>query len=133
MFRYFHPIHLSQRIAHERLIRVCFNDYDRELALVAEGRREDGKRFILGVARLSKQPGGNDAEYAIVIADAWQNRGLGTQLLKLLVQVARDEKLSSLHGMIMSQNVEMQHVAEKLGFKLERELSESTVQARIEL
>jgi acetyltransferase len=54
-------------------------------------------------------------------------------LLKLLVQVARDEKLSSLHGMIMSQNVEMQHVAEKLGFKLERELSESTVQARIEL
>jgi acetyltransferase len=134
MFRFFHPIHLSQRISHERLIRVCFNDYDRELALVAESRRADtGQPFILGVGRLSKLPGGADAEYAIVVADAWQNRGLGTQLLKLLVQVARDEKLTHLHGMIMSQNIEMQHVAEKLGFKLERDMSEATVRAQIAL
>jgi len=134
MFRYFHPIHLSQRIAHERLIRVCFNDYDRELALVAEGRRPDnGERFILGIGRMSKQPAGKDAEYAIVVSDAWQNRGLGTQLLKLLVDIARNEKIARLSGMIMSQNVEMQHVAEKLGFKLTRDLSESTLQASINL
>ncbi len=77
-FRYFHSINLSQRTAHERLIRVCFNDYDRELALVAEGTHaENQKPFILGIGRLSKVPGGRDAEFAIVISDAWQNRGSG--------------------------------------------------------
>jgi acetyltransferase len=133
IYRYFHPIHLSQRIAHERLIRVCFNDYDRELALVAEGRRADGERFILGIGRLSKQPGGKEAEFAIVISDAWQKQGLGTQLMTLLVQIARNEKIERLSGMVMAQNLEMQHVAEKLGFKLSRDLAESTVQASIEL
>ena len=57
-FRYFHPINLSQRTTHERLIRVCFNDYDRDLALVAEGKHPDGQTpFILGIARLSKMSG----------------------------------------------------------------------------
>src|SRR5262249_48476203 len=97
MLRYFHPIALSQRIAHERLLRVCFNDYDRELALVVESRRGDSQeRFILGIGRLSKLPARPEAEFSIVIGDAWQKRGLGTQLLKLLVQIARDEKLTKL-------------------------------------
>ena len=69
---------------------------------------------------------------AIVISDAWQNRGLGTQLLKLLLQVARNEKVKRLSGMIMAQNLEMLHVAEKMGFKLTRELQESTVLAEID-
>jgi acetyltransferase len=134
MFRFFHPIHLSQRISHERLIRVCFNDYDRELALVAEGRRaENGERFILGIGRLSKHPGGTEAEFSIVIADAWQKQGLGTQLLTLLLEVARNEKITKLTGMVMSQNLEMQHIAEKLGFKLTRDMEENTVHASIEL
>lgn len=134
MFRYFHPIHLSQRISHERLIRVCFNDYDRELALVVEGRRpENGERFILGIGRLSKQPGGSEAEFAVVISDAWQKLGLGTHLMTLLLQIARDEKIERLSGMIMTQNLEMQHVAEKQGFKLTRNLAESSVQACIDL
>jgi acetyltransferase len=133
MFRYFHPMNLSARIAHERLIRVCFNDYDRELALVAEAERPDGQRFILGIGRLSKAPGGRDAEFAIVISDAWQNQGLGTQLLRLLQQIARDEKVQRLSGMIMSQNVEMLHVSEKLGFKLRRDLVGPTVFAEMEI
>jgi acetyltransferase len=134
MFRYFHPMHLSQRTAHERLIRVCFNDYDRELALVAEGRRpENGERFILGIGRLSKEPSGAEAEFSIVISDAWQKQGLGTQLLKLLLQIARDEKIGHLTGMVMAQNLEMQHIAEKLGFKLTRDLAESAVRASIQL
>jgi acetyltransferase len=134
IFRFFHPINLSQRIAHERLIRVCFNDYDRELALVAEGRRpENGERFVLGIGRLSKLPGSKDAEFAIVISDVWQNRGLGTQLLTLLLQIARNERIARLSGMIMAQNLEMQHVAEKLGFKLTRDLADSAIMAGIDL
>ncbi|MGA3065542.1 MAG: bifunctional acetate--CoA ligase family protein/GNAT family N-acetyltransferase [Tepidisphaeraceae bacterium] len=134
IFRYFHPIHLSQRIAHERLIRVCFNDYDRELALVAESRRpESGERFILGIGRLSKLPGGKEAEFAIIITDVWQNKGLGTQLLTLLLQIARNEKIERLVATIMAENREMQRVAEKLGFKLTRNLDESTVVAELKM
>jgi acetyltransferase len=134
LFRYFHPIHLSQRVAHERLIRVCFNDYDRELALVAEGvHPETGERFILGVGRLSRLPQSREAEFAIVVSDAWQKQGLGTQLLDLLVQVAKKENVTHLFAAIMGENLEMQRVAEKLGFKLSRSLTDSTVAAHLTL
>jgi acetyltransferase len=130
IFRYFHSMNLTQRTAHERLIRVCFNDYDRELALVVEAKDpESQKPLILGIGRLSKVPGGHDAEFAIVISDSWQNRGLGTQLLRLLIQVARDENVQNLFGTIMAQNLEMRRVAEKLGFQLTGGLTDTTLHA----
>jgi acetyltransferase len=133
-FRYFHSINLNQRTAHERLIRVCFNDYDRELALVAEASHpESQKPMILGISRLSKVPGGRDAEFAIVISDSWQNQGLGTQLLRLLIQVARDENIQHLFGTIMAQNLEMRRLAEKLGFQLTSDLTDTTIQAALNL
>ena len=52
--RYFHAMKLEQRAAHERLTRICFIDYDREMALVAERTAATGEREILGVGRLSK-------------------------------------------------------------------------------
>ncbi len=56
--RYFAALKLSQRVAHERLTRICFNDYDREIALVAELKVPKGEeKKILGVGRLSKQHG----------------------------------------------------------------------------
>ena len=56
-------------------------------ALVAEHHNWDSReREILAVARLSKQPGGREAEFAMVISDLWQNRGLGTLLLKKLIE-----------------------------------------------
>jgi acetyltransferase len=134
LFRYFHSMNLSQRIAHERLIRVCFSDYARDLALVTEARNStNGERFILGIGRLSKLPGSNDGEFAIVVSDAWQKRGLGRQLLERLVDVARKEKLDRLFGTILSENTEMRHLAEKLGFKLSEDLMDSTILASMEL
>jgi acetyltransferase len=132
--RYFHAIKLSERTAHERMIRVCFSDYDRDVALVAEGRRADsGEPFILGIGRLGKIAGTRDAEYAIVVSDAWQNRGLGTQLLRLLVQVARHEQIQRLVASILPENLEMQRMAEKLGFQLERDEEDSTIHASLDL
>jgi acetyltransferase len=134
MFRYFHAMHLSQRVAHERLLRVCFNDYDRELALVAEGKRpESGEDFILGIGRLSKEPGRNEAEFSIIIADKWQNQGLGTQLLERLVDVAKKENLERVTATILAENIEMQKIAEKLGFKITRSLTDSSVTANLDL
>ena len=87
---------MSQRIAHERLTRVCFIDYAREMALVAEQRDAAGQPVILAVGRLMKLPGTNEAEFAILVADAFQRQGLGTELLRRLVQIGRDEKLARI-------------------------------------
>ena len=117
-FRYFGQLNLSQRIAHERLTRICFNDYDREIALVADYKRKDGTHEILGVGRLSKIHGLDEAEFAIVISDQWQGQGLGTRILKLLVEIGRQEKLKRITAHILSDNVEMTQVSREAGFKL---------------
>jgi acetyltransferase len=132
--RYFTPLKLSQRVQHERLIRVCFNDYDREMALVAEKRDPRSRQSeILGVGRLSKQHGRNEAEFALVVTDQAQNKGLGTELLRLLVQIGRDEKLECITADMLPDNVEMQRICEKLGFQLQRSLQEPVVKAQIKL
>ncbi len=132
--RYFGHMKLDQRTTHERLTRVCFNDYDREMAIVVEHRTEDGgAREILGVGRLSKLLGRNEAEFALLLSDRWQNRGIGSQLLRLLLQIARAEKLHRVSADILPENLEMQRVCEKLGFRLERSMTEPIVRAEIEL
>jgi acetyltransferase len=117
--RYFSQIKLDQRIAHERLTRICFNDYDREIALVAERKdSKTGDREILGVGRLSKARGLNEGEFALLISDRWQKQGLGSELLKRLVEIARSEKLTRVSAIIMSDNHAMLHVCKKTGFAL---------------
>lgn len=118
-YRYCAMLKLDSRIAHERLTRVCFNDYDREIALVAEQRNaEQGKHRILGVGRLSKLPHTNEAEFAIVIGDQWQGQHLGTRLLELLLAIAQAEKCHRIVGHILPDNLPMQHVARRVGFNL---------------
>lgn len=118
--RYFHALKLSQRISHDRLSRICFIDYDREMALIAEARGGDRASEILGVGRISKLHGGNEAEFALLISDRAQNQGLGTEILKRLIQVARDERIERLRGEILAGNSAMRHLCEKLGFHIQR-------------
>ncbi len=79
-FRYFESLNLSRRVAHERLTRICFIDYDREMALVAD-RRDlvSGRHEILAVGRLNKLHGKDEAEFALLVRDdcAEQRPGLG--------------------------------------------------------
>ncbi len=119
-FRYFHMIKLSQRIAHERLTRICFIDYNREMALVAE--HEDpatGEHTILGVGRITKIQGTQDAEFAIVVSDKVQRQGLGTELLRRVIEFARDQKVGRVKADILLENQDMQQVSRKLGFRME--------------
>ena len=121
--RYFSSLKLTDRIAHERLTRICFNDYDREIALVAERKGATAKdREILGVGRLSKLRGQTEGEFALLVSDRWQRQGLGTELLKRIVEVARAEKLSRLSAIILPTNRSMQHVARKAGFRAGHDL-----------
>jgi acetyltransferase len=118
-FRYFSLLKLDVRIAHERLTRICFNDYDREIALVVDYKNpQTGRHEILGVARLSKLHGLDEAEWAIIISDQWQGHGLGTKLLRLLVEVGRKEKLSRLIAHILPDNTVMRRVSKEAGFQL---------------
>jgi acetyltransferase len=132
--RYLHALQLTQRVAHERLARMCFIDYDREMALVAERREPGQEPEILGVGRLSKTAGGNaEAEFAILVSDSFQRQGLGTELLRRIIQWGRDERLARIVGFISPENDAMQRIARKLGFSLKSDLGEGIVEARLEL
>jgi acetyltransferase len=129
--RYFSALHLEQRIAHERLTRICFNDYDREIALVAEHKEaKTDEKKILGVGRLSKIHGLNEAEFSLLISDEWQNLGLGFELLKQLVAIGRAEKLDRIFGEILADNRAMQGICKKLGFKITVENDQRTCAAQ---
>jgi acetyltransferase len=133
-FRYFQKLNLSQRTAHDRLIRICFNDYDREIALVAEYKDpKNGESQVLGVGRLSKVYPTDNGEFAIVVSDHYQRRGLGTQLLSLLLQIARHEKMTQVVANILPENVEMQRLCEKLEFRLSKLEAQKLIRAELTL
>jgi acetyltransferase len=132
--RYFHHIQLSQRVSHDRLIRICFTDYDRELALVVE--RQDaatGQREILAIGRLSRLRGTEEAEFSMVVSDRYQRQGLGGELMRHLLQIGRAEKLRRIHADILPDNIAMQRLAAKFGFRLEFDAKEKVTRTTIDL
>jgi acetyltransferase len=131
-FRYFHLMKLSYRVAHERLTRSCFIDYDREMVLVVDyTAAEVSDHEILAVGRLSKLHESNEAEFAILIRDTYQHQGLGTELLLRLVHIGRDEAVHRITADILAENRAMQKVCEKVGFHLKR--SADLVKASLDL
>ena len=130
--RYFGIVSLEKRIMHDRLRRVCFIDYDREIALVADLKNRDGAHEILGVGRLIKEHGTDEAEFAILISDPWQGKGLGTELLKLLVEIGRTEGLRRIIGYISAENLTMKTVSEEAGFDMQFDIAEHQWKAEIE-
>jgi acetyltransferase len=131
--RYFQTLGLGQRVAHERLARICFLDYDREMALVVERSPDSGPHEILAVGRLFKPHGTNEAEFAMLVTDRYQGLGLGSELLGLLLQVGRDEKIRRITADILPGNLAMQRICEKLGFRLHHTIGEDVVKADISL
>ena len=131
--RYFHLLSLDQRVSHERLLRVCFGDYNREIALVAEHRDPaSDEPEILAIGRLSKAHLENEAELAVLITDENQGRGLGTELSRRLIAIARDEKLDRVTVEILGDNLPMIEVCRILGFDLNR-VEDGTVHGVITL
>ncbi|MBI3476625.1 MAG: bifunctional acetate--CoA ligase family protein/GNAT family N-acetyltransferase [Acidobacteria bacterium] len=131
--RYFQSLKLSQRTAHERLTRICFIDYDREMALVAEQKNAEGDPEIIAIGRLSQFRGRHEAEMAVLVDDRFQHQGLGTELFCRLIEVARAEKLVSVESTILAENRDMQAICRKLGFRLKADIKDGTVQAVLTL
>ncbi len=133
-FRYFHPLRLTQRVAHERLIRICFIDYSREIALVADRRDPDaGGHEILGVGRLIKSRSASEAEFAVVVSDQCQRCGLGSELLRRLIQVGREERLRSITASVLPDNADMLRICDKLGFSRKYSLQEGVIKVELDL
>jgi acetyltransferase len=126
--RYLHALKLSQRVAHERLARLSFIDYDRELALVAE-RRDTGTGVctVIAVGRLIKLHARDEAEFALVVADRYQRQGLGEQLLRRLLQFARAEGVRRVVADILPANIGMQRVCERVGLRVTPHLGDASM------
>ncbi len=116
---------------HEFATRYCFIDYDREIAMVAEGIR-DGKRKLLGVGRLIADPDHQTVEYAVLVADAWQDRGLGGVLTDTCSEIALRWGLRRIVAETDPSNYRMIALFKNRGFTL-REVGGEVVEVEKEL
>ena len=133
--RYFSSPSFSSRVAHERLSRMCFLDYDRTMALVAisKNQAEGGGSEILGVGRLIKSHSANEAELAILVSDRLQRQGLGGELLSRTLQFARDEKIGRVSAEMLRDNITVQNIFRKAGFRLQTLANSSSICADLSL
>jgi len=113
-FRFFNPI---RELSPEFLARLTQVDYDREMALIATVPAA-GKETEIGVARYSINPDGNSCEFAVVVADDWQRKGIGSRLLAELVECIRDKGIKLVEGWVLKQNTGMLQLAKAMGFDL---------------
>jgi acetyltransferase len=115
--RYFGVLKLSQRISHERLGRVCHPDPGREAVLVAEAAAAGGARQIVGVGRLARLGDGNGGEIALILRDSHQHRGLGTELYRRLIAIAKDWRLPRIYAHVLPGNVAMLRLCANAGMR----------------
>ena len=114
--RYFESLSFGARTAHDRLSRICFADPARETVLVALSNHSSGPK-IVAVGRLSRLAHPMHAEVALLVLDELQARGLGTELLRRLIDAARAQKITRLEGEILRDNTAMQRLLKKFGFQ----------------
>lgn len=113
-FRYFRVI---KSWPHESLIRFTQNDYDREIGIAAIGL-PPGPAVMMGVGRLVMTPEREAAEFAVIVADPWQGKGLGPKLIERVIEIAREYEVRTLSGEVLTQNQPMLSLVKKIGFKL---------------
>lgn len=108
------------------LIRFTQIDYDREMALVAIVK-ENSKEMIIGIARYTINPDMQTCEFALVIADAWQNKGLGHHLMLKLMDIAKTKHLTSMIGHVFASNHDMLILLQNLGFSIQQDTQEPSL------
>jgi acetyltransferase len=131
--RYLRAVDLSQRIGHDRLSRLSFIDYNREIALLAVRRAEGGGQEIMGVVRVAKRPNSRIGEFGILVGDPFQGRGLGRELLSRMIETARAEGIAQIHGEVLAENQGMITMMQKFGFVLTQTEREGVLDATLDL
>ncbi len=123
---------LFKHATHDLASRFCFLDYDRDLSIVAEAQIA-GRRQLVAVASLSADPDHEAAEFAVLVHDAWQGRGLGTLLTRYCLEIARDWRLSRVLAETELLNTRMIKVFTRLGFAVRQDPAAGVVRAEHEL
>jgi acetyltransferase len=90
------------------------------MAFIAE-TREGERKVEIGVSRLIMEPNRKRGEFAVVIGDKYQGKGLGTKLVDMLLEVGKEKGLETIYGNIMSENLKMIRLCEKLGFTIKHQ------------
>ncbi|MGP8069843.1 MAG: bifunctional acetate--CoA ligase family protein/GNAT family N-acetyltransferase [Candidatus Bathyarchaeia archaeon] len=121
-FRFFQII---KDLPHDALVRFCNIDYDREMAIIAETREGD-RNLEIGVSRLILEANKKRGEFAVVVADKYQGKGLGVKLVDMLIGFAKEKGIETIYGGVMAENIRMIRLCEKLGFSTRRE-QENTI------
>jgi acetyltransferase len=115
--KYFRFMQALHELTPEMLVRFTQIDYDREMALIAVTREDDSDREI-AVARYVANPDATSCEFAIVVADEWTHKGIGTRLMQNLMQVAKARGLRTMEGEVLAENRPMLDMAKNLGFTI---------------
>jgi acetyltransferase len=131
--RYFRFMYSMQNISADQLSRFTQIDYDREMALIATIDDNGGERQI-GVARYSTMADPGHCEFAIVVGDDWQNKGLARRLMRALIEAARARRYTQMVGMVLKENRRMIEFSQSLGFRIEPNADDADlVDATLEL
>jgi acetyltransferase len=129
-FRYFHnKADLTQR----DLSILSHINYDRQMAFIAEHPREDGGQEMLGVVRVWNDPDNIRTEFSIIIRDDMQGLGLGSLLMKKMIEYCRAVGTLEMVGKVMADNHPMRSLMKRLGFSLRYNLEEEVVDAVLRL
>jgi len=114
--RFFTP----RDITHDLLIRSCNIDYDREIAIIAEIKK-DGKKRMIGGSRLISESDSGRGQFAILVHDDFQRVGLGAKLIDILIGIAQEKRLDEIYGLVLTENRKMLALCRKLGFQVKWE------------
>ncbi len=127
--RFFSPL---KHLPHNMLARFTQIDYDREIALVAlpDSRLQEK---MLGVARVINERNQKHAEFSVVVADQWQGKGIGSELLKRCLAMAKERNIETVWGSVLTENAQMLKLGKKLGFKIKRVPEANEYELRIDL
>jgi len=115
--RFFTPMRTFQ---HSLLARFTQIDYDREIAQVALLEDAPEEEAMLGVARVIGEPNMESGEFAVVVRDGYQGKGIGANLLRQCLSIARERGMKTIYGVVLSENLQMLALGRKLGFKITR-------------
>jgi len=107
-------------VTHELLVRYTQIDYDREIAIIAEVD-EEGKKKMAGVARMVADPYNDTGEFAIVVADPWQNQGLGDKLMDYILEIAKKRGIKRVYADFLRDNYIMMHMFKKRNFQIAKD------------
>lgn len=127
--RFLKAVHYDQRIVHQRLVRICFNDYDQEIALIVQDPKSNE---IFGICRLTKIEDGKKGNFSMMIIDKMHRRGIGKILMEMIIKIAKQEGICHIVAEMLNENIEMQGLLKKFQFSLEK-INEDRLLADLDL